>query len=37
MVFSKKWLKNDPQFLLYFLIHNNGFFNNKKNFDQKAA
>ena len=21
MVFSKKWLKNDPQFLLHFLIH----------------
>ena len=21
MVFSKKWLKNHPQFLLYFLIH----------------
>ena len=21
MVFSKKWLRNHPQFLLYFLIH----------------
>ena len=21
MLFSKKWLKNDPQFLLHFLIH----------------
>ena len=21
MLFSKKWLKNHPQFLLYFLIH----------------
>ena len=21
MVFSKKWLRNQPQFLLYFLIH----------------
>ena len=21
MVFSKKWLKNDPKFLLHFLIH----------------
>ena len=21
MLFSKKWSKNDPQFLLYFLIH----------------
>ena len=23
MLFSKKWLKNHPQFLLYFLIHIN--------------